>query len=302
LKKEIINILKPAAEPVYKTELYRTQEQNHELDAQIDFKFVELAQPALQEKKKVVINEPVKNTYRSLGTILSGEVARAYGEDGLPDDTITINMEGIAGQSFGAFLAPGITLNLTGQANDYVGKGLSGGKLIISLPAKATYASNENIIAGNTCLYGSTSGQAYINGVVGERFGVRNSGATAVVEGVGDHCCEYMTGGTIVVLGNTGRNFGAGMSGGVAYVYDIDLTFETKVNKGMVELSEVTSKDDLDKILELLKQHHAYTKSKPAAHIIKNWETESARFVKVMPFEYKAALERMRQQQQEKIA
>jgi glutamate synthase domain-containing protein 2/glutamate synthase domain-containing protein 1/glutamate synthase domain-containing protein 3 len=290
------------AEPVYKTELYRTQAQHHELESQIDYKFIELAQPALKNKKNVVISEPVKNTYRSLGTLLSGEVARAYGDEGLPDDTITINMDGIAGQSFGAFLAPGITLNLTGQANDYVGKGLSGGKLIISLPEKATYASNENVIAGNTCLYGATSGQAFVNGVVGERFGVRNSGALAVVEGVGDHCCEYMTGGTVVVLGNTGRNFGAGMSGGIAYVYDVDLTFEKRVNKGMVELSDVSEQEDLDKLLELIKLHYEYTKSKPAAHIIKNWETESARFVKVLPFEYKAALERMRLEQQEKIA
>ena len=289
-------------EPFYKTDLLRTKEQNHELDSQIDMKFVELAQKAILKKQKVVIDEVVKNTHRSLGTLLSGEVARKYGEEGLPDDTITINMNGTAGQSFGAFVSKGITLNLTGQANDYIGKGLSGGKLIITVPEKATYASNENIIGGNTCLYGATSGYAFVNGVVGERFAVRNSGAIAVVEGVGDHCCEYMTGGTVLVLGATGRNFGAGMSGGIAYVYDVDLSFEKKVNKGMVELSEVTETADLEKILELLKLHFSYTKSKHAGRLIKNWETESSRFVKVFPLEYKAALERLKKETVESVA
>ena len=224
--------------PIYPTNLYRTREQDHGLERQIDKELIKLAAPALEKGEPVKIIMPVKNTNRTVGAMLSGEIAKRYGEKGLPDGTIKIEMKGSAGQSFGAFLAPGIEIKLIGESNDYTGKGLSGGRLIVKVPKGTTYDPAENIIIGNTCLYGATSGEAFINGVAGERFAVRNSGAHAVVEGVGDHGCEYMTGGIVVVLGKTGRNFAAGMSGGIAYVWDPNKEFHKYVNIGMVDIEE----------------------------------------------------------------
>ena len=222
--------------------------------------------------------------------MLSGEIASKLGAEGLPEDTITAIFNGSAGQSFGAFLARGITFRLRGEANDYVGKGLSGGKIIISPAQGATYVAEDNIIAGNTLLYGATSGEIYINGRVGERFCVRNSGATAVVEGVGDHCCEYMTGGRTVVLGSTGRNFAAGMSGGIAYVWDPDGEFDYFCNMEMVELSLIEDMADNRELHRLISNHYRYTGSRLAKRMLDDWNTYSAQFIKVIPYEYKQVL------------
>jgi glutamate synthase (NADPH/NADH) large chain len=249
---------------------------------------------------------------RTVGTMLSGEVARRYGHAGLPDDTIHIQLDGIAGQSFGAFLARGITLDLVGEGNDYVGKGLSGGRIIVRSPNDFHGFGPEHIIVGNTVLYGATEGEAHFNGVAGERFAVRNSGASAVVEGVGDHGCEYMTGGTVVVLGETGRNFAAGMSGGVAYVYDPQGSFERKCNLAMVALEPVLSAveqqvrvpvelwhasvrggaraTDEAILRQLIESHFRYTGSFRAKDILHDWQSARTRFVKVMPHEYRRAL------------
>jgi glutamate synthase (NADPH/NADH) large chain len=209
----------------------------------------------------------------------------------LPDDTIFCTFKGSAGQSFGAFLAKGVTFKLEGDANDYLGKGLSGGRVILVPPATATYKPEENIIAGNTSLYGATLGEVYINGQVGERFCVRNSGAIAVVEGVGDHCCEYMTGGRTVVLGKTGRNFAAGMSGGIAYVYNVDGNFDFFCNMEMVELTLMEDVTDVRELKQLITNHYEYTKSTLAKHILDSWDVELNKFIKVMPIEYKKVLQ-----------
>src|SRR6202020_2008777 len=217
------------------------QKQDHGLDRALDHQLVEHSLDALLSLRNVEVNLPVRNVNRSVGTILSGEIARRYGSAGLPDDTVRVHLTGSAGQSLGAFLAKGVTLTLEGEANDYVGKGLSGGRLIVYPPRKSRFAPEENILIGNVALYGATSGEAFFNGVAGERFAVRNSGATAVVEGVGDHGCEYMTKGVVLVLGSCGRNFAAGMSGGVAYVYDEHRNFaEERCNLGSVDLESVT--------------------------------------------------------------
>ena len=229
-------ILKPAWKMRPGVATYKTRQQDHKLYIRLDNKFIDEAELALTKGLPVRIEADVVNTDRALGTTLSNRVSKAYGEEGLPKDTIHISLKGSAGQSMGAFLAPGITLELEGDANDYVGKGLSGGRLIVYPPKKSPFKAEENIIVGNVCLYGATSGQAYFRGIAAERFAVRNSGAIAVVEGVGDHGCEYMTGGRVVVLGGTGRNFAAGMSGGIAYVLDITREFSGRVNMEMVEL------------------------------------------------------------------
>jgi glutamate synthase domain-containing protein 3 len=221
--------------------------------------------------------------------MLSGEIARRYGAAGLPDGTIDVTLEGAAGQSFGAWLAGGVTLTLAGEANDYVGKGLSGGRLVIMPPAAATRRAEDNIIIGNVALYGATSGEAFIRGVAGERFGVRNSGAVAVVEGVGDHGCEYMTGGTVLVLGATGRNFAAGMSGGVAYVLDEHATFAARCNHSSVSLEQL-GVDDHELVHSLLERHAALTGSAVATRVLRTWAQARERFVKVMPEEYRRAL------------
>jgi glutamate synthase (ferredoxin) len=233
----------------------------------------------------------IRNVHRAVGTMLGYEVTRRWGGEGLPDDTIRIQCSGSAGQSYGAFVPRGITLVLEGDANDYVGKGLSGGKLIAYPPRKATFLAEENIIVGNVALYGATSGEAYIRGVAGERFAVRNSGALAVVEGVGDHGCEYMTGGRVVVLGKTGRNFAAGMSGGMAFVLNGDGGFTRRCNRELVDLEPLEQPDDVELVRELLARHAQYTGSELAARLLCDWSATAARFVKVMPRDYKRALE-----------
>ncbi|HTA76803.1 MAG TPA: glutamate synthase subunit alpha, partial [bacterium] len=226
----------------------------------------------------------------TVGTMLGAEISRKYGSKGLPDDTIQITFHGSAGQSFGAFVPKGLTLRLIGDANDYVGKGLCGGKVIVTPPQESTFVAEENIIAGNVLLYGATSGEAYIRGRAGERFAVRNSGVNAVVEGVGDHGCEYMTGGHVIIIGETGRNFAAGMSGGVAYVWNKSGDFALRCNKEMVELEQIES-EDVAVVQGMLRKHVDYTGSEVAAHVLKNWDEISKQFVKVMPVEYKKALQ-----------
>ncbi|MBS0617730.1 MAG: glutamate synthase large subunit, partial [Spirochaetes bacterium] len=276
--------------PIYKTNLYRTKAQNHEIDKQIDNRIIEMAKPALDRKEPVKIHLPVSNVDRTVGAMLSGEVAKRYGDEGLPHDSIQIQMQGNAGQSFGCFLAKGVTLSLSGQANDYCGKGLSGGKLVVRSPEKTTYIPSENIIIGNTCLYGATSGEAYFEGCAGERFGVRNSGAHAVIEGTGDHGCEYMTGGRVVVLGTIGRNFAAGMSGGIAYVWDPQNVYAQFVNTEMVDIESVSHASDVDELLHLITRHKEYTASKRATEILADWKNQLQNFRKIIPGEYKKAM------------
>ena len=233
---------------------------------------------------------PIRNVHRTVGTQLGSEITRRFGANGLPEDTIRVHFTGSAGQSFGAFLSPGATLTLEGDANDFWGKGLSGGKLVVYPPRQSTFASHENVIIGNVSLYGATSGEAYVRGVAGERFAVRNSGASAVVEGVGDHGCEYMTGGQVVVIGRTGRNFAAGMSGGIAYVLDIDGTFRRRCNREMVELEPVEQPEDIDIVRTMLRRHVRYTNSGRAVRLLADWQEESARFIKIVPKDYKRVL------------
>jgi len=246
------------------------------------------------EKKQVELSIEIRNTHRTIGARLSGEISNRYGEKGLPDNSIKLNLCGSAGQSFGAFLAPGITMKLTGDVNDYMGKGMNGGRIIVVPPENAGFPAHDNVIAGNVVLYGATGGEIYINGKAGERFAVRNSGAKAVVEGVGDHGCEYMTGGVVVVIGSTGKNFAAGMSGGLAYVYDPNQLFDTKCNLDMVDLETVWNKDDRNLLHSLIEKHFQYTNSPRAESILKNWESNLPMFVKVIPVDYRKVLERMK--------
>ena len=268
--------------------------QDHGLDGALDNDLIRIAQPALERGEKVKVEMPIRNVNRTVGTMLGSELTRRHGFNGLSDDTIDISFTGSAGQSFGAFLPSGITLRLEGDANDYVGKGLSGGKVIVFPPREATFLPEDNILIGNTVLYGATSGAAFFRGVAGERFAVRNSGAVAVVEGTGDHGCEYMTGGRIVVIGKTGRNFGAGMSGGIAFVYDEDGDFEVRCNKQMVSLEPLSEAEDLDLVHGLLERHREYTASTVAARLLQDWPRAAARFVKVMPNEYRRVLNEQR--------
>ena len=264
--------------------------QDHGLDQALDHKLIHQTRDALNFGREVRLSLPIRNVHRTVGTMLSGEVTRKYGSAGLPDDTIRLHFTGSAGQSFGAFLAKGITLELEGDANDYTGKGLSGGKLIVYPPRGSTFVPEENIIVGNVVLYGATGGEAYFNGMAGERFAVRNSGATAVVEAVGDHGCEYMTKGLVLILGKTGRNFAAGMSGGIAYVLDEDGSFAAvQCNRSMVDL-EPLGPEDRDIVLKLIRRHIAYTRSPRAAWILDNWSELEGKFVKVFPHEYKRVL------------
>ncbi|HTY02676.1 MAG TPA: glutamate synthase subunit alpha, partial [Rhodocyclaceae bacterium] len=294
---------------------HHCEAQDHGLERALDHKLIEMAQPALLNREQVSIEIPVRNVNRTVGTMLSHEVAVRYGHAGLPDDTIRIRMRGTAGQSFGAFLARGITLDLTGEANDYVGKGLSGGRIIARPPKEFEGKPSENIIVGNTVLYGATEGEVFFLGVAGERFCVRNSGATAVVEGTGDHGCEYMTGGTVVVLGATGRNFAAGMSGGIAYVLDEDGTFEQRCNVAMVTLEKILpaaeqandgtrhrATADETQLKELIEKHLAATDSEVARRVLGDWPRFRARFVKVFPNEYRRALKEMAATQDRKAA
>ena len=264
--------------------------QDHGLDRALDNTLIELAADAIEHGTPVSIDLPIRNVNRTVGTMLGSTLTRRWGGDGLPDETIQIAFTGSAGNSFGAFLPRGITMRLQGDANDYFGKGLSGGRLTLRPPLDATFIAEDNIIAGNVILYGATGGEAFIRGVVGERFCVRNSGAVAVVEGVGDHGCEYMTGGRAIVLGPTGRNFGAGMSGGVAYVFDEDARFALRVNPEMVDLDALDA-DDLEWVHEYIARHVAETGSAVGTRILARWAQDSERFVKVMPQDYKRVLE-----------
>jgi glutamate synthase (NADPH/NADH) large chain len=257
----------------------------------IDFDLIKDTRKAIRGAEKVWISHPIMNVDRTTGAMLSGEISKRYGEEGLPEDTIHCTFHGTAGQSFGAFLVKGITFRLEGDSNDYIGKGLSGGKIVVVPPVGSNFKPEENIIVGNTSFYGATRGEAYIRGVAGERFCVRNSGANAVVEGAGDHCCEYMTGGRVVVLGKTGKNFAAGMSGGIAYVLDETGNFDYFCNKGLVELLPVEDKSDINELQMLINNHLLYTQSTLAAKILTNWEEYLPKFVKVIPFEYKKVLE-----------
>jgi glutamate synthase (NADPH/NADH) large chain len=272
----------------------RVQSQDHGLDKALDNELIAQAAPALERGEAVRFASAIRNVNRTAGTMLGAELTRRHGGEGLPDDTIVIDMHGSAGQSFGAFLPRGITLRLSGDANDYTGKGLSGGRVIVHPPADSPFVAEDNIIAGNVILYGATAGEMFLRGVVGERFCVRNSGALAVVEGVGDHACEYMTGGRVVVLGPTGRNFGAGMSGGIAYVLDRDGTFPSRVNPEMVDLESLTE-EDAEWLRERIDRHRTETGSTVAEQVLAEWERTRDSFVKVMPKDYKRVLEAERQ-------
>jgi glutamate synthase (NADPH) large chain len=279
----------------YRTRIVRnTEQQNHNLDNVLDFTILKDSHRALYRKEKMTLSYPIKNINRAVGAIVSNEISKIYGYLGLPEDTLNINFTGSAGQSFGAFSAFGLTFTLEGNTNDYLGKGLSGAKLIVKKPAKADFIAEENIIVGNVCLFGAINGQAYINGIAGERFAVRNSGAIAVVEGVGDHCCEYMTGGKVVVLGKTGRNFAAGMSGGIAYVFDPENKFVNGLcNTESIEFETVIDEDALD-LKMMIEKHYLYTNSQRAKYLLENWEQNIEKFIKVMPTEYKIALKRLK--------
>jgi len=310
------------------SERYNSRPQPNGLETVLDRKLIKLSGPALERKEPVKLELPIRNTDRTTGAMLSGEIAKRYGHEGLPEDTIWITFNGTAGQSFGAWVAAGVTLDLIGDGNDYVGKGLSGGKLIVRPNPRSGIVPEESIIVGNTVLYGAISGECYFRGIAGERFAVRNSGATAVVEGVGDHGCEYMTGGVVVVIGPTGRNFAAGMSGGIAYVLDETGAFERRCNLAMVDLEPVPAEDEAVKTFDhcaaeiehrhgvvhvghhlsemdekrlraLIENHRRYTASERAKHILENWEAYRPKFVKVMPMEYRRALEEMEQRMKE---
>ena len=295
---------------------HNREAQDHGLARALDHELIAAAAPALERRQPVRLSYKIRNAHRSVGAMLSGRVARRYGHDGLPEDTIHVAFVGNAGQSFGAFLARGVTFELQGATNDYVGKGLSGGRIVVYPDPECPAKAEENIVIGNTVMYGAIDGEAYFRGVAGERFCVRNSGASAVVEGTGDHGCEYMTGGTVVVLGRTGRNFAAGMSGGLAYVYDPDGTFGARCNTSMVSLETLASegeqaqmerehaaagkgrklhRDRHDEAIvrELVERHLRFTGSTVALALLDNWESARGRFVKVFPNEYKRALTEM---------
>ena len=301
--------------------IHWTERQKHPIDDVLDRKLIEVARPALEARQPVKIEMPIRNVDRSAGAMLSGEVAKRFKHKGLREDTISVKLTGTAGQSFGAFLARGISFELVGDGNDYVGKGLSGGRIVIRPPEDAPIVAEESIIVGNTVLYGAIEGECYFRGVAGERFAVRNSGAVTVVEGVGDHGCEYMTGGVVVVIGKTGRNFAAGMSGGVAYVLDEEGDFAERCNMAMVELEPVPEEDDMleklhhhggdidhkgrvdvsgdmtshdeERLCQLISNHVHYTGSARAKAILEDWATYRPKFRKVMPVEYRRALQEM---------
>lgn len=310
--------------------IHNCETQDHELEKALDHQLIAKAAPALNERKPVQIRSGIRNFNRTVGAMLSGEVAKRFGHEGLPDDTLHVRLDGTAGQSFGAFLARGVTLELAGEGNDYVGKGLSGGRIAIYPPENSKLVAEDNIIVGNTVLYGAIEGECYFRGVAGERFAVRNSGAVAVVEGVGDHGCEYMTGGCVVVLGSTGRNFAAGMSGGVAYVLDESGDFNQRCNLSMVELQPVPvessalerfdhqindleahglvdvlhnmTRDDERRLRTVIARHLHYTGSEKARRILEDWSTFAPAFVKVMPVDYRIALEKMQAAQNQAAA
>ncbi|HEY5959826.1 MAG TPA: glutamate synthase-related protein, partial [Polyangiaceae bacterium] len=274
-------------------DVYKTKEQDHGLESALDRRLIELCKPALESRTPVEATLPVRNLHRTIGAMLAGEVARRYGAEGLPSGTIKLQFSGSAGQSFGAFITHGMELTLVGDANDYVGKGMSGGVIAVRHALGTTFASDENILIGNTVLYGATGGKAFFGGVAGERFAVRNSGSTAVVEGVGDHGCEYMTGGCVVVIGSTGRNFAAGMSGGYAYVLDEQGNFAQKCNTELVDISPLMD-NDAELLRSLLEEHVARTGSVKASRLLEHWTDTVARFVRIIPGEYRRVLEAMK--------
>ena len=288
----------PKAERV---QTYCCIEQDHGLHKALDHQLIAQAQPAIDNGTPVEISLPVSNANRTVGAMLSGRVALKYGEDGLPDDTIKINLEGSGGQSFGAFLAPGVSIHLAGDTNDYMGKGIGGGRLVIVPPQGSGFIAEDNIIIGNVALYGATGGDVFVRGRAGERFAVRNSGAHAVVEGVGDHGCEYMTSGVVAVIGSTGRNFGAGMSGGIAFVYDPDSDFHIRFNDGMADLEDLAEQEDIDLLHSLLTEHLERTGSGPAQRILDDWATSVSKFRKVMPRDYRRVLQERAQRQAEEL-
>jgi glutamate synthase domain-containing protein 3 len=278
------------------------QSQDHGLSQALDYKLIDHAREAIDNRTPIEIKLPIRNVHRTVGAMLSGEIARRWGSAGLPDDSVRFQFNGSAGQSFGAFLAHGVTLELEGDANDYVGKGLSGGRLIVYPPRGSTFLPEENILIGNVALYGATSGEAFFNGMAGERFAVRNSGATAVIEGLGDHGCEYMTRGLVVVLGKVGRNFAAGMSGGLAFVLDEKGDFaEKRCNAAGVDLEPVLN-GDADLLVELISKHVELTQSPRGKWILENWDQMVGRFVKVFPKEYKRVLAAEWKGQEAKVA
>jgi glutamate synthase domain-containing protein 3 len=284
-------LARPEAPPG--TSLHCTTKPQHDFSLSLDRELIQRAKPALESGQKVRVFMSIRNCNRTVGATLSSEVSKRYGAKGLPADTITVSFSGSAGQSFGGFLAPGITFELEGDANDYFAKGLSGGRIVVYPPRSATFRARDNIITGNVNLFGATAGEVYLNGMAGERFAVRNSGATAVVEGVGDHGCEYMTGGMVVVLGRTGVNFAAGMSGGIAFVLDEDQLFDTMCNLEMVDVEPVIDAGDRAMLKELVERHVSYTRSEHATRILRDWDEMLPRFVKVMPIDYRRALERI---------
>jgi glutamate synthase (ferredoxin) len=283
------------------TKFHNTQKQVHDVDKSIEFEIIEKANPSLFRKEKLALDFPIKNTDRAVGAIISNEISKVYGAQGLPINTLRLNFTGSAGQSFGAFATRGLTMTVNGNTNDYLGKGLSGAKLVIKVPEGSTIVPEENVITGNVTLYGATAGRAYINGKAGERFCVRNSGAKTVVEGIGDHGCEYMTGGVAVILGEVGRNFGAGMSGGIAFVYDKNKNFEKNCSKEGLNLLAVEEEQDIKQLKDLIESHYNYTMSPLAQRILENWEDCLKDFVKVFPEEYRQALIRLEEEKLQTI-
>ena len=299
---DLSSILTPIEKPHADVGTYCTQAQDHGLEYALDNELLRLAKRAIEAGEPVEIELPIINTNRTVGTILSHELAKAHGADLLPDDTVNIKFHGSAGQSFSAFLAKGVSMELEGDANDYVGKGLSGGRLVIYPPKESTFKPEENILVGNVCLYGATGGKAFFRGRAAERFCVRNSGAQAVIEGVGDHGCEYMTGGRAVILGPAGRNFAAGMSGGIAYIWDPENEFEPNCNMEMVELESLESEADSEELRSLIEEHAERTGSTVAGELLDNWSSALGQFVKVMPTDYKRVLAERKQREQELVA
>jgi glutamate synthase (ferredoxin) len=274
---------------------FRQHDQDHGLDKSLDVtKLLELCQPAIERGEKVKAEMPIINVNRVVGTITGSEITKKHGPAGLPEDTVHLKFHGSAGQSFGAFIPRGMTLELEGDANDYFGKGMSGGKLIVYPPKGSTFVAEDNIIIGNVALYGATAGELFVRGMAGERFAVRNSGVNAVVEAVGDHGCEYMTGGRVVVLGKTGRNFAAGMSGGIAYVLDEAGDFKTRCNMELVGLEKLTDADEIEEIWKLIQRHQTFTRSERAATILGDWTNYIPKFVKVLPQDYARVLRELK--------
>ncbi|HEY3699928.1 MAG TPA: glutamate synthase-related protein, partial [Spongiibacteraceae bacterium] len=287
---DLTPILTPAKKAHANVITHQTIAQDHGLELALDNEIIRQAQPAIASGSKVKIELPVININRVVGTMLSHEIAKKWGAEGLPDDTVHIKLTGSAGQSLGAFLAHGVTLEVEGDCNDFVGKGLSGGRIVVYPPKVSTFQAEENILIGNVVMYGATQGEAFFRGIAAERFCVRNSGATAVIEGIGDHGCEYMTGGRVVVLGATGRNFAAGMSGGLAYVLDETGDFSARCNMGMVELESVDDAEDIAELKALIQRHAEYTGSTVALRLLASWQNALAKFVKVIPTDYKRVL------------